>query len=391
MIFASNKSKNRQNIRKYLKKEYFRSCCSINRIIESPSFSPKSSFSSNNTIKNKRQIITPQNEKAEKIFLDIKYPNLNTEKNNISENGNNNYFNLNTISNSNLFVKPKNKFVFNSITINTKALIKNLKNNISNPIIKSPQKFILLEKSPMLAKKNSHKEKYHKRNKTQFKTDFVNSLYINSVNISKNKKFENLINKNYKTIVQYKYLNQRKKIVKNKYREKRRQNLRDKISNEIIINSKVRLEKYTNLFNMIDKSFNEIKKLIDMVGDKNIIIRDISGRLNTQFGDSLNLNMPPLFEESINLNFSNHKKLYNNCTNTTINNDFTFEEEKQNIKLKTFKVNNNAFFKKNINANEVKNKINTGGNLNNNIARNKCIEKIKTKGDNDNNKICKIF
>ena len=249
-------------------------------------------------------------------------------------------------------MKPKNKFVFNSITINTKALIKNLKNNISNPIIKSPQKFILLEKSPMLAKKNSRKKKYHKRNKTQFKTDFVNSLYINSVNISKNKKFENLINKNYKTIVQYKYLNQRKKIVKNKYREKRRQNLRDKISNEIIINSKVRLEKYTNLFNMIDKSFNEIKKLIDMVGDKNIIIRDISGRLNTQFGDSLNLNMPPLFEESINLNFSNHKKLYNNCTNTTINNDFTFEEEKQNIKLKTFKVNNNAFFKKNINANE---------------------------------------
>lgn len=387
MILTSSKRKNYHKIKKNLGKEYFTSYCSNNRKVESSSFSPKSSFSSGQTIKSKRHIITPQNEKVQKIFSEIKNSNTTIEKNYNYENRINNYFNLNTIPTTNFFMKLKKKIVSNTNTTKSKSVTKNFDNNIKNSIRKNTKRFTFLDKNPIKAIKISNPKIYHKRNKTQYKTDWTNSLFINYEKGSKNKKLSNLVNKNYRTIEHCnKSLNKRKNLIKNKdRRNKIRQKLRNKISNEIKNNSKIRSEKYINLFNMINKTFNEIKKLIDSVDEKNIIIKDISDSLNMQFGDSLNLNMTSLFEDSINLNFSIRKKLFNNCTNTTINNDFSFEEEKQNIILKAFKVNNNAFLKNKINKSKVKGKIDIKNNDNNKYAK-------KINVDNtDNNKICNIF
>ena len=387
MILTSSKQKNYHKIKKNLGKEFFTSYGSINRKVESSSFSPKSSFSSGQTIKSKCHIITPQNEKVQKIFSKIKNSNTTIEKKHISENRINNYFNLNTIPTSNFFIKLKKKIASNTISTKSKIISKNFDSNIKNSIRKNTKRFTFIDKNPIKTIKISNPKIYHKRNKTQYKTEWMNSLYINYEKISKNKKSINLVNKNYKTIEHCnKSLNKRKKVIKNKnLRAKIRQKLRNKITNEIKKNSKIRSEKYTNLFNMINKTFNEIKKLIDSVDEKNIIIKDISDSLNMQFGDSLNLNMTTLFEDSINLNFSIPKKLFNNCTNTTINNDFSFEEEKQNIILKAFKVNNNAFLKNNMNKNKTKDKTDISNNDNN-----KYVEKINVDNAN-NNKICDIF
>ena len=388
MILASRKKKYYHKIRKCLGKDYFRSYCSMSKNVETPPISSRSSFSSNNTIKNIRQLITPKNEKVKKIFSEIKNYNANNEKTNNCDNKNNTYFNLNTTANTNIFMKPRKKNVFKSISIRRKILAKNVNNNINSiEISNTPQ----LEKKPRLSKKISRLQMRHKRSKskTQLKNVIINPLNFNYKKISKNKKFINVTNKNYKTIIQCKYLSQKNnKIIDKNYRGKMRQKLRDKISNEIKFNSKIRSEEYIKLFNIIYKTFNEIKKLIDTVDDTNIIISDISNKINSEFGDSLSLDIPSLFEDSVNLNYSIHNRLYNNRTNSFINKSLLFEEEKQNINLKTFKVNNNVFSKNNESIEKCVKEINIDSNNLNNDVNNKCIEKINNK---DNNKTCNIF
>ena len=195
MILASRKKKYYHKIKKCLGKEYFRSYCTMSKNVESP-ISSRSSFSSNNTIKSIRQLITPKNEKAKKIFPKIKIYNANNEKHYNYDNKNSTYFNLSTTANTNIFMKPRKTNVFKSISIRRKLLEKNVNSNINSIEINStPQ----LCKKPQLSKKISRLQMCHKRSKskTQLKNVIMNPLNFNYKKISKNTKFINTINKNF--------------------------------------------------------------------------------------------------------------------------------------------------------------------------------------------------
>ena len=130
---------------------------------------------------------------------------------------------------------------------------------------------------------------------------------------------------------------------------------------EIRINSNMRKQKYLQLFNIINDSFSDIKKLIEQI-EKEDLLKDITSKINDDksYDSILNNENSISIEQTFKSLFNNRihlgKNVNNNNSNentTIINNDFSFEEDKRDIPVKSITIENqiDLLKKKNISKN----------------------------------------
>ena len=135
---------------------------------------------------------------------------------------------------------------------------------------------------------------------------------------------------------------------------------------EIEINSNMRRKKYIELFNKINTAFYDIKKLIEQI-EKEDLLKDITFKINDDksyesiLNNENSISIEQKFKSIINNGLFNNKnvknKSYSENTTSIINNDFTFEEDKKDISLKSIDIKKNSIFEKNNNISNTNNKI----------------------------------
>ena len=135
---------------------------------------------------------------------------------------------------------------------------------------------------------------------------------------------------------------------------------------EIEKNSNMRRKRYIELFNKINKSFNDIKNLIEQI-EKEDLLKDVTMIINDDMNcesilnNNNSLSIEQKFKSVINGGLFNNKneknKSFSENTTSVINNDFSFEEDKKDIPLKSIDIKNNSIFDNNINISHSKNNI----------------------------------
>ena len=302
--------------------------------------------------KNESKII--KNKKNKNLFNEISLgENKNKYNKNISNENYKGY--LNTIE-SNAFMKKIKINKFNgskNLYINKNKSYERIHKKIS-PIPKS-KNFCSIEKKKnyILVKK-------------------ANNNFCNEINYKAQKNIGNRI---------YNYKNKsidinNNKSLKNKFffalreeRKKLKEELIKKNIEEIQEKSNIRKQKYIELFNDINKYFNDIKNIIEKI-KKEDLLKDITAKINDDmsYDSILNNENSISFEQTLKsiLNnglFMNKNTINNSNENNTsiINNDFTFEEDKKDISLKSINVKNNILKNKDIIPN-IKDKIDENNN-----------------------------
>ena len=268
-------------------------------------------------------------------------------------------------------------------TIESRILVKKIKinNSISNPKrinenkscdVFSKKKFqIKKSKKKNILKKNI---KYILFNSTNNSSSLYSQIFTNNKlsgpdkHSERNKKIQNYTNnKNTKNSMfsykqnksidinkdsfKKKFLGilkeQRKKLKEEEFKEKMK---------EIKVNSKLRKLKYIELFNKINNSFNDIKILIEQIEKedllKNVTLKvsdDISYEsiLNNENSISIEKQFKSIFNNGLFNNKNTKNKSYSENTTSIINNDFTFEEDKRDIFLKSIDIKKNSIIEKN--------------------------------------------
>ena len=133
---------------------------------------------------------------------------------------------------------------------------------------------------------------------------------------------------------------------------------------EIEINSNMRRKKYIELFNKINTAFYDIKKLIEQI-EKEDLLKDITAKINDDksYDSILNNENSITIEHTLQSILTNGlyfgKNNNSNENSIIINNDFSFEENKKDILLKSINIKNNSIFE------------NHNSNLNSNFEENK--------------------
>ena len=149
-------------------------------------------------------------------------------------------------------------------------------------------------------------------------------------------------------------------------REKLRKIEFKKNMEEIEMNSNKRIKKYTELFNKINNSFSDIKKIIEQI-EKEDLLKDITLKINDDMSYESILNkensisIEQKFKSILSNGLFNNKnrknKSFSENTSSIINNDFTFEEDKNDIILKSIDIRTNSVLEKNKNYSNTKNII----------------------------------
>ena len=316
--------------------------------------------------KNESKII--KNKKKKNLFNEI---SLGENKNKYNKNlSNENYKGyLNTIESKEFIKKIKiNKFNGSkNLYINKNKSYERIHKKIS-PIpknknfcsIKKKKNYILVKKA------NNSSSLYSKLFPSSQNLDFsqnykkqnllINDNLSNEINYFAKKNIGNRI---------YNYKNKsidinNNKSLKNKFffalreeRKKLKEELIKKNIEEIQKKSNIRKQIYFKLFNDINKYFSDIKNIIEKI-KKEDLLKDITAKINDDMSYDSILNN----ENSISLEhtlksilnnglFMNKNTLNNSNENNTsiINNDFTFEEDKKDISLKSINVKNNILKK----------------------------------------------
>jgi len=290
-------------------------------------------------------------------------------------------------------------------TVEANAFIKKIKiNNINgskNLYINKNKSFERIHKkiSPIPKGKNfcsiKKKKNYILVKKANNCSSLYSKLFPSSQNLdfSQNYKKQNLlINDNLSNEINYKakknignriynYKNKsidinNNKSLKNKFffalreeRKKLKEELIKKNIEEIQKKSNIRKQKYIELFNDINTYFNDIKNIIEKI-KKEDLLKDITAKINDDmsYDSILNNENSISFEHTLKsiLNsglFMNKNTINNSNENNTsiINNDFTFEEDKKDISLKSINVKNNILKNKDI-IPDIKDKIDQNNN-----------------------------
>ena len=180
----------------------------------------------------------------------------------------------------------------------------------------------------------------------------------------KNKTNNNNIKKNKSTINNYCYKNKNKSIdvnnSNNSYRnkffiiiEEQRKKLREeefkKNMDEIKKNSICRKNKYIQLFNKINKYLFDIQKIIEQI-EKEDLLKDITSKINdeTILNNENSISIEQKFKSFLNNGLFSNINARNNTfvenTTSVIYNDFTFEEDKKDISLKSIDIKKNSLF-----------------------------------------------
>lgn len=150
----------------------------------------------------------------------------------------------------------------------------------------------------------------------------------------------------------------------NEQRKKLREEEIKKNMEQIKFNSNLRKQKYIKLFNIINNSFSEIKKLIEQI-EKEDLLKDITAKINDDksYDSILNNENSISIEHTLKSILTNGlyfgKSNNSNENSIIINNDFSFEENKKDILLKSINIKNNSIFE------------NHNSNLNSNFEDNK--------------------
>ena len=250
---------------------------------------------------------------ANKILLNHNSINLNKTKNKISPKNKN--FSINIINNNIHQIQKIKKLKFE-----TSKVLNNKKITLNNKI----------QKRNISSKKESKNDLSNKNN---------NICYPENLTISWNKKKSqsNAVKDKLKMASNTTEKNKtEKKKIKKKFINKTKLSKIKKleISKEIKANSNLRKSKYLSIFNTINTTVNDIKKLINDVYDKKNGLLDYSLSISSIIEESMifNGNVISLLNNNndssyvINLNSSN-------TINSTIYNDFSFDDEKQNINV----------------------------------------------------------
>ena len=290
-------------------------------------------------------------------------------------------------------------------TVETKVFIKKIKidkfNGSKNLHISKNKSYERIHKkiSPIPKSKNfcsiKKKKNYILVKKANDCSSLYSKLFPSSQNLdfSQNYKKQNLlINDNLSNEINYEakknignkiynYKNKsidinNNKSLKNKFffalreeRKKLKEELIKKNIEEIQKKSNLRKQKYIELFNDINNYFNDIKNIIEKI-KKEDLLKDITAKINDDmsYDSILNNENSMSFEYTLKsiLNnglFINKNTINNSNENNTsiINNDFTFEEDKKDISLKSINVKNNILKNKDIIPN-IKDKIDKNNN-----------------------------
>ena len=172
----------------------------------------------------------------------------------------------------------------------------------------------------------------------------------------KNKTNNNNIKKNISTINNYCYKNKSIDVnnSNNSYRnkffiiiEEQRKKLREeefkKNMDEIKKNSIYRKNKYIQLFNKINNYLFDIQKIIEQI-EKEDLLKDITSKINdeTILNNENSISIEQKFKSFLNNGLFSNKNARNNTfvenTTSVIYNDFTFEEDKKDISLKSIDI-----------------------------------------------------
>ena len=330
-----------------------------------------------NKRKNIKNKVSIKDNKNRNIF---KLKELNSNRcSGFYQNNKNNY-------NNDLIINNKNYLK----TIETNMLIKKIKinNTLNNKNINKNKSYESLYKQNFPTSKNKKYSGFLKKNvkyilfNSQNKSSSINSQILYSQIFSKNnhksmgnidknnKKINKSINKNRKNSGINNYCFKNKSIdinnnndsfknkfllVLNEQRKKLREEELKKNMKEIYINSNLRKQKYIKLFKVINQSFSDIKKLIEQI-EKEDLLKDITSKINDDVSYESILNkdnsnsIEQQFKSILNNRFFNNKNentSYKENTTSIIYNDFTFEEDKKDISLKSIDIKKNSFFETN--------------------------------------------
>ena len=193
-----------------------------------------------------------------------------------------------------------------------------------------------------------------------------------SIDINNNTNFKVNIN-NYCAKNKSIDINNTSNFYKNKFlillreeREKLRKIEFKKHMEEIEMNSNKRIQKYIELFNTLNNSFSDIKNLIEQI-EKEDLLKDITQKFNddmsyesiankeNNYSISIEQRFKSILSNGLFNNINGKNKSFSENTSSIINNDFTFEEDKKDIFLKSIDIKTNSVLEKNKNITNTKN------------------------------------
>ena len=195
-----------------------------------------------------------------------------------------------------------------------------------------------------------------------------------SIDINNNTNFKVNIN-NYCAKNKSIDINNTSNFYKNKFlillreeREKLRKIEFKKHMEEIEMNSNKRIQKYIELFNTLNNSFSDIKNLIEQI-EKEDLLKDITQKFNddmsyesiankeNNYSISIEQRFKSILSNGLFNNINGKNKSFSENTSSIINNDFTFEEDKKDIFLKSIDIKTNSVLEKSKNISNTKNII----------------------------------
>ena len=339
--------------------------------------------------KNKNKIMSKNNKNKNLLKLNGINTDENNKNNNIYHNENNKYY-LKKMATKNFLKKIKFNNINNLKNINInknksyeysykkRLPISESKNHLD--IKKNNKNYIQLKKAKntqfLYSQLFSHSQNLNSAMNNKKKNLYLNTK-TNNTNISKN--FSN----NIRNINSYYYKNKSIDINNNKSfkyklflmlreeRRKKREQLIKKNIEEIQKNSLLRKQRYIELFNIINKSFFDIKQLIEKI-EKEDLLKDITLKINddmsydTMLNNENSISIEQTFKSILNngllLNGNKKNNSYNENTSSIIDNDFTFEEDKKDISLKSISIKNNLLESNNNFISNTRDRINENNN-----------------------------
>lgn len=286
-----------------------------------------------------------------KELFDNSKPNLNTiESNSILKK-----IKINNILNNKKINKNKSCDTFNNQ--NNKKCIKSStsKNKKNNVILKKNVKYIIFN-----TKSNSHSlyTKIFPQNKNtvlpRFTTETNEKIKNNNTIRSKKSNIKNYCFKNKSIDVNNSNNSFKIKFfaILKEERKKIREKEFQKNMEEIKRNSNMRRHRYIQLFNEINKSFEDIKKIIEQI-EKEDLLKDITSKIQDEsiLNNENSISLEQKLKTILNNRLFNKKNGKNNSisegTTSVIYNDFTFEEDKEDIMLKSIDIKKNSIFENN--------------------------------------------
>ena len=293
-----------------------------------------------------------KNQKSKKLLeFKLKKNNNENKKNNLIKK-----IKLNNIVNNQNINKNKSY----QYLIKNKPLITKFENNNNN--LGGKNNYLLPKK--INNSQSLYSQIFQKRKESEFPCFTEHNIKINNKenkksNINnycfKNKSIDINSNRSFKK----RFFN----ILKEQRKKLREEEIKKNME-EIKFNSNLRKQKYIKLFNIINNSFSEIKKLIEQI-EKEDLLKDITAKINDDksYDSILNNENSITIEHTLQSILTNGlyfgKNNNSNENSIIINNDFSFEENKKDILLKSINIKNNSIFE------------NHNSNLNSNFEENK--------------------